>query len=392
MKGSPPRVAALPANYLADLGRKIDELARGGLEVIRMDVGSPDMPPPPHVIEALQLSAARSDSHGYQSHRGTAGLREAWARAYSRCFGVDLDPGREVLPLLGSKEGIFHLTQAVVGPGDVVLVPDPGYLTYTHSTRFADGEPHFMPLLPERGYLPDLSAIPGQVARRARLLWLNYPHNPTGAVATRSFFERAVGFAREHDLLLCHDAAYSRVTYGEAGTVSVLQVPGAREVAVEFNTLSKSHNMAGWRVGVALGNARALEALYRLKTHADSGQFLPLMQAAVAALGTEEAWLQARNAVYQRRSERVARLLERLGAAFEPPRGGLYVWFGCPCGWTSRGLAQALLEEAGVSLAPGSLFGPRGEGYMRLSLCVPDERLDHALRRMERWWRRAVEG
>ena len=252
-------------------------MSASGLDVIRLDEGAPDLPPAPHIINAMARSAEKNDRHSYQPHRGTTALRQAWSGMYYRVYGVDVDPEREVLPLLGSKEGIFHLVQVYIEPGDIVLIPDPGYISYTRGTLFCGGEPYYFNLHAEKGYLPDLESIPGHVLRRKKLMWLNYPNNPTGAVATAEFFTRAVEFARDHRLLLCHDAAYTQVTYDGEPSLSVLESPGAKEVAVEFNTLSKSHNMAGWRVGALVGNPEVIRQLFILKTNADSSHFLPVM-------------------------------------------------------------------------------------------------------------------
>ena len=273
------------------LGPKIAALRASGSDVIRLDEGSPDLPPAPPIIDALARSAASPQNHSYQSHKGIPLLQEAWAEMYQRVFGVGLNPESEVFPLLGSKEGIFHLLLALVEPGDCVLVPDPGYITYSRGTLFAGGEPYFMPLLPENGYFPDLNAIPDDVIRRAKLLWLNYPNNPTATMATVDFFAKALAFARTHDLLICHDAAYAQVTFDGMRALSILEVPGAKEIAVEFNTLSKSHNMAGWRVGVAVGNPLVLQALFTLKSNADSSHFRPIMDAAVEAMTGDQGWL-----------------------------------------------------------------------------------------------------
>jgi LL-diaminopimelate aminotransferase len=377
----------LQTHYFAGLDQKIEALKRAGEDVVRLDVGSPDMPPAPHILQALQQSAADPGSHGYGSHRGTAALRRAWAETYRRLHAVALDPETEVLPLLGSKEGVFHLMQAVLAPGDVALLPDPGYPTYSSASRFAGAEVGLMRLDPRSGYVPDLSAVPGDVLRRAKLIWLNYPNNPTGATTEVEFLRHAVAFARENDLLLCHDAAYSQVTFDGYRAPSVLEVPGATEVAVEFNTLSKSHNMAGWRVGVAVGNREVLRRLLAVKSHADSGHFGPVVAGAIAALNGDQLWLVERNAEYERRRDRIVEALRALGLACENPRASLYVWCALPMGWRSIDFASALLEQARVSVTPGAVFGPGGEGFIRISLAAPEERVALAMDRLARWWR-----
>jgi len=386
VRGFAPRMDELQTHYFAGLDQKIEALKRAGEDVVRLDVGSPDMPPASHILQALQQSAADPTSHGYGSHRGTAALRQAWAETYRRLHAVALDPETEVLPLLGSKEGVFHLMQAVLAPGDVALLPDPGYPTYSSASRFAGAEVTPMRLDPRSGFLPDLGAVPGERLRRAKLMWLNYPNNPTGATTDLEFLRRAVAFARENDLLLCHDAAYSQVTFDGYRAPSVLEVPGATEVAVEFNTLSKSHNMAGWRVGVAVGNREALRRLLTVKSHADSGHFGPVVAGATAALNGDQSWLVARNKEYERRRDRIVVALRGLGLTCEKPRASLYVWCALPAGWRSIEFASALLEQARVSVTPGDVFGPGGAGFIRISLAAPEERVALAMDRLARWW------
>ncbi len=373
----------LTENFFATLNGKVADFQTTRMDVIRLDIGSPDMPPAPHIIAALAQSAGNPGHHGYQSHTGPEALRTAWAEMYRRVHGVAIRPD-EVVPLLGSKEGVFHLSLAMLNPGDAALVPDPGYQTYTQGTRFASAEPIPLPLLPENGYLPDLSGIPADILRRAKILWLNYPNNPTAALATSTFFHQVVEFARQHKILVCHDAAYTQVTFDGIYAPSILDIPGAAEVAVEFNTLSKSHNMAGWRVGAAVGNPKALAALLKLKTHADSGHFRPVLDAAVAAMSGDQSWLEERNAVYQKRRDVVVAALREMGLNPDVPQASLYVWFPLPEGWDSAtDFVLNLLEEAHISLAPGTIFGQNGEGFARISLVQPLERLATAMERMK---------
>lgn len=376
------RMQRFTSHFFAAVGAQIARLEAGGRDVIRLDVGSPDLPPARHILEALARSAADPGSHGYQPGNATPAYRAAWAHMYRQVHGVELDPDREIVPLLGSKEGIFHLATALVNPGEVVLIPDPGYITYTRGAQMAGGEPYYLPLLPERGYLPDLEAVPPEVARRARLLWLNYPNNPTAASAPREFFAETVAFARRYGLLVCHDAAYIQVTFDGPAQPSLLEVPGAREVAVEFNTLSKSHNMAGWRVGAVAGNAQALRALYLLKTNLDSGHFRPVLDAAVAAMTGDQSWLAERNACYRERRDIVLPALRAIGLQAATPHASLYVWSSVPPGQTSAEFAAKVLERAGVSLTPGTVFGAGGEGYFRLALTAPTRRVAEAMQRM----------
>jgi LL-diaminopimelate aminotransferase len=380
---SAQRMDLFASHFFAAAGESIARLQAEGKDVIRLDVGSPDLPPAGHIVTALARSAAYPDHHGYQPHSATPGYRAAWAEMYRRVHGVELDPDREIVPLLGSKEGIFHMASACVNPGEVVLIPDPGYITYIRGAQMAGGEPYYMPLKPERGYLPDLDAIPEAVARRARLLWLNYPNNPTAATAPLEFFAEAVEFARRYRLLVCHDAAYSQVTFNGHPARSILEAPGAKEVAVEFNTLSKSHNMAGWRVGAAVGNPQALRALYTLKTNLDSGHFLPVLEAAEAAMTGDQSWLAQRNEVYRQRRDIVLPALRSLGLQAETPQASLYVWSTIPPGVTSTLFVSEVLENVYVSLTPGTVFGERGEGYFRLALTASTERVAEAIAAFE---------
>ena len=379
------RMQILTPHFFASLGPRIAALTAAGADIIRLDEGSPDLPPAHFIVDALAEAAARPDVHSYQPHRGPAELRSAWASMYRRLYGVDLDPASEVIPLLGSKEGIFHILQAFINPGDLALVPDPGYITYRRGAQFSGGEAHFFPLLAEHGYLPDLAAIQPEIAQRARVMFLNYPNNPTSSVASLEFFTQAVDFAREYGLLLCHDAAYAQVTFGDYHAPSVLQVPGAKEVVVEFNTLSKSHNMAGWRVGAAIGQVEALKALFNLKTNADSGHFYPILHAATVAMTGDQSWLLERNEIYRQRMQVMVRALNKMGLKAETPLGSLYVWSPIPSGWFSNEFVAAALEQAHVSLTPGTLFGQHGEGYVRIAITNPLERIEEAMVRLSKF-------
>jgi LL-diaminopimelate aminotransferase len=376
------RLEQIGAYLFADLDRRQDELTRRGVDVINLGVGDPDLPTPSHIVDALMEAATDPRSHRYPPYGGTADFRAAVARWYARRFGVALDPEREVLALIGSKEGLAHLPWAVLNPGDVALVPDPGYPVYRAATILADGEPYPVPLRPERGFLPELDSIPAGVLARARMVFFNYPNNPTGAVAPREFFEEAVAFARRHDLLLVHDNSYSEIAYDGYRPPSVLEVPGAKDVAVEFHSLSKTYCMTGWRVGFVVGNAQAIGALARLKTNVDSGVFRAILHAAVAALDGPDDALRERLQAYQSRRDRMLWTLRRLG--WQPPqlRATFYVWLPTPRGQPSAEFAAEVLERTGVVVTPGVGYGRQGEGYVRLSLTVPDPRLDEALRRL----------
>ena len=376
------RIVNLPPYPFARLGRRIAEFKAQGMDVIRLDIGSPDLPPPQPIINALCRSAHDPHHHGYAGYYGIPALRQAMAAYYQRRFGVTLDPDNEVVPLIGSKEGIVNIALAYLDPGDVALVPDPGYAPYTMGTYLASGRVETFPLLAERNYLPDLDAIPADLADRAKLIWLNYPNNPTGATATLEFFAEVVAFAREHDLLICHDAPYCDLTYDGYVAPSILQVEGAREVAIEFNSLSKMYNMAGWRVGMAVGNQQALEGLARVKTNIDSGIFRAIQDAAVEALTGDQSWLPERNAIYQERRDIILAGLAAVGIHARKPEASLYVWAPVPEGYTSDDFATRLLEEKGVSVAPGTVFGAHGEGYMRVSLGADTERIREAMERL----------
>ena len=378
------RLADFPPYVFAALGRRIGQMQREGIDVIRLDIGSPDLPPAPFILDELTAAARQANKHGYGGYFGRPSLRRAMATYYERRFEVSLDPDDQILPLIGSKEGIFNIALAFVNPGDVVLVPDPGYPTYSGGTRIAGGEIVTMPLLAENDFLPDLEQIPGDVADRARLMWLNYPNNPTAGLATAEFFARAVAFCRAHNILLCHDAPYTEVTFDGYCAPSLLQTPGAEQVALEFNSLSKSYNMAGWRVGIAAGNRDAIEALGLLKSNIDSGLSLAVQAAAETALTGDQSWLVGRNAIYRERRDIVLAGLAAAGLEARTPQATLYVWARIPQGTTSAEFADELLSEQAVSVAPGHAFGAHGEGYVRFSLGQATERLQEAMERIKR--------
>ena len=377
------RLLNIPPYPFARWGRLVQAARQKGRDVIRLDIGSPDMPPPDVVVEALCRSARYPDRHGYPGFRGIPAFREAISGYYKRRFGVTLDPETQVMPLIGSKEGIVNLALACLDPDDLALVPDPGYAPYALGAVLAGAGVYPFPLRAERGFLPDLDAIPADVADRATLMWLNYPNNPTGATADLEFFAQAVAFAREHDLLLCHDAPYCDVTYDGYAAPSLLQVDGASDVAVEINSLSKTVNMAGWRLGMAVGNAEARAALAQVKSNIDSGIFRPLQEAAVRALSVDRGWLATRNQVYQERVGIIVDALNVVGLEASRPRATLYVWAQVPAGWNSETFARALLDETGVAIAPGSFFGLGGDGYVRVSVTAPTQRVREAMKRLQ---------
>jgi LL-diaminopimelate aminotransferase len=377
------RLESLPLYVFATLDVKLNALRSQGVDVIKLDIGSPDGPPPGFVVQTLAQSAADPARHGYAGYAGTSCLRQAMVDYYAQCFDVAINVSDEVLPLIGSKEGIANMALAWLDPGDLALVPDPGYPTYGASVALAGGHAFPMPLTQANGWLPDFGAIPETVTRRARLMWLNYPNNPTGAIAPRSFFEEAVAFCKQYEILLCHDAPYTGICFDGYQAPSLLEVPGAKEVAVEFNSLSKSHNMAGWRVGMAVGNATALAALLQTKSNIDSGIFLAVQDAAVAALTGDQSWIRARNAEYKSRRDAMYHVLvNELGLEVALPAAGLYLWPKVPPGFTAAEFAEKILMATGVSVTPGSAFGAHGEGYLRISLGQTTERFTTAVERL----------
>lgn len=377
------RVVNLPPYVFAQVGRRIRELMAEGRDIIRLDIGSPDLPPPDFILEELYRSTRVPSHHGYGGYYGTPELRQAMAAYYENRFGVKLDPDREVAPLIGSKEGIANAALAFVDPGQPVLVPDPGYPTYRMGTLLAGGVPVTVPLRAEKSYLPDLGDIAEDVAHAAKILWLNYPNNPTGAVAPLEFLEQVVAFAKQYDILVFHDNPYCDVVYDGYSAPSILQVPGARDVALEFNSLSKTYNMAGWRIAMAVGSPAAVEALARTKTQIDSGIFRPIQDAGVVALTGDQSWLEERNEIYRQRRDLILETLLGLGLKAEKPLASLYVWAALPQGTMSVDFARFLLEEAGISVAPGSAFGAYGEGFIRLSVGMSTERIREAMERLK---------
>ena len=379
------RLDSLPLYVFATLDAKLKALRSQGVDVIKLDIGSPDGPPPGFVIQSLAQAAADPARHGYAGYAGTPSLRQAMVDYYALRFGVSIDVATEVLPLIGSKEGIANIALAWLDPGDLALVPDPGYPTYAASVALAGGRAHSMPLSETNGWLPDLDAIPEAVAHQARLMWLNYPNNPTGAIAPYAFLEEAVAFCRRYDILLCHDAPYADVCFDGYQAPSLLSIAGAKDVAVEFNSLSKSHNMAGWRVGMAVGNSTAVAALLQTKTNIDSGIFLAVQDAAVAALTGDQSWIRGRNAEYEhRRNAMYDVLVNDLGLDVALPCASLYLWPKVPAGYTSAEFADRVLMSTGVSLTPGSAFGVHGEGYLRISLGQTTDRFMTAVERLRR--------
>jgi LL-diaminopimelate aminotransferase len=376
------RLEAIPPYMFAELERKVSAKRAAGVDVISLGIGDPDMPTYPHIVEAMEAAVADPSTHQYPSNRGRPEFREAFAGFYAERFGVEIDPETELIPAIGAKECIYNLCFAFLDPGDVALASDPGYPVYTGGPLLAGAEAELLPLVPALGFAPDLDAIGAEALERARLIFLNYPNNPTGAVAPDGLFERVVELAREHEILVVHDNAYSETTYDGYVAPSFLATPGAKEVGVEVFSLSKGYNMTGWRCAAILGNAEAVNSYWRLKTNIDSGLYEAVQLAGVAALQGPRAPLEQMNAVYARRRDLVVEALGALGVAVKPPQGTIYVWAPVPEGHTSTSFAELVLEQAGVVVSPGSMYGPSGEGFFRISLTTPDDRIAEAVERL----------
>jgi LL-diaminopimelate aminotransferase len=377
------RLEAVPPYLFAELERKIAEKRREGIEVISLGIGDPDLPTPDSVIEALAAAARDPATHQYPSNQGSEEFRATAAAFYRDRFGVELDPASEVVPALGGKEAVGHVCLALLDPGDVCLSPDPGYPPYTSGPVFSGAKIHYLPLEEVNAFQPDLDSVPDDVAALANLLFLNYPNNPTGAIVQPGYFEQAVEFARRHDLVVVHDNAYSEITFDGYRAPSFLETPGAKEVGIEIFSPSKGWNMTGWRSGVVAGNAEVVERFRQLKTNLDSGMFEAVQRATIAALTEARDFPREMSEVYSRRRDLVVEALTAIGLPVEPPRATPYFWVRVPEGYTSESFAELVLERAAVVVAPGPAYGPSGEGYFRISLTVPDEELEEAVRRIE---------
>jgi LL-diaminopimelate aminotransferase len=378
------RIRKLPPYLFAAIDKMKQEAIRKGIDIINLGVGDPDLPTPTPIVRRLQHAAENPKNHQYPSYEGMLIFREAVAHWYERRFNVVLDPAEEVLTLIGSKEGIGHLPLAYLNPGDVALVPDPAYPVYQTGTLFAGGRVHLMPLREENRFLPELQKIPESVLRKARLLFLNYPNNPTAATAGLDFFNEAVLFAKRHRLIVCHDAAYSEIYYDGLHPHSFLEVPGAKSVGIEFHSLSKTFNMTGWRIGFAVGNREILNGLGKVKSNLDSGAFQAIQEAGIEALRSSETVVEAIRRRYEERRDLLISGLKRLGFKVEPPKATFYVWLRTPSGFTSAKFVATLLQQTGVLTTPGNGFGKAGEGYIRLTLTVAKERIEEVIRRMEK--------
>lgn len=377
------RLERIPPYLFAEIDRKRNELIERGVDIINLGVGDPDQPTPKHIIQAMYEAIQDSTNHHYPPYKGIKEYRQAAANWMKRRFAIeDLNPETEVISSIGSKESIHNTFLAFVDPGNYTIIPDPGYPVYRTSTIFAGGQPYSMQLQTEN-WLPNLQTIPQEVAQKAKLLWVNYPNNPTGATATLDFFEELVNFCRHYDILLCHDHAYSEMAYDGYKPPSVLQIPGAKDVAIEFHSLSKSYNMTGWRIGFVVGNSLGIKGLSQVKSNIDSGVFKAIQKAAIAAFSTTEEELQSLVVVYQKRRDILIEGLQSLGWPIKPNLASLYVWVPVPKNYTSQEFVNLLLDKCGIIVPPGNGYGLCGEGFFRIALTVEEERIDAALKRMK---------
>lgn len=386
-------VEAIKPYFFSSLNKTIVDLRAKGMEIIRLDMGSPDLPPADFIIDKLVSSARNPKKHGYAPIGGTPEFLKAITDYYERRFNVMLDPKREALALIGSKEGIFNINHTLLDPGDLVLMPDPYYPVYYAGAQLASAEIYFMPLKRENNFLPDFDAIPEAFADRAKMMWLSYPNNPTGAVATLEFFEKAVAFAQKHEIVIVHDAPYTDLTFDGFVAPSFLQTKGAMEVGIEFNSLSKTYNMAGWRVGMAVGNPDIIGYLGTYKSQVDTSMFIPVMEAAEVALTSDQSWIVGRNKIYEERRDVVYEGLVAAGFDVELPKAALYLWARLPAGFhDDMHFCADLLNDTGVSITPGSVYGPSGAEYIRISIITPTQQIAKAMDRLVEWTKQHKQG
>lgn len=378
------RIKTLPPYLFAAIDKMKQEAIARGTDIINLGIGDPDLPTPAPIIDSLAQAAKDPKHHQYPSYEGMLSFRKAVAGWYKRRFNVTLDPANEVLTLIGSKEGIGHIHLAFVDPGDVVLVPSPGYPVYPVGTGFSGGVSHIMPLTKANGFLPDLSAIPKDVAKKAKLMWLNSPNNPTSVIMTKDYFKRAIEFAQDHQIIICHDAAYSEIYYDGKRPASFMEVEGAKDVGVEFHSLSKTYNMTGWRLGFVVGNKDVLAGLGKVKSNLDSGCFEAVQEAGITALGLDDSVTDSIRTIYQERRDTLIPGLKQLGLEVDAPPAAFYIWVTVPQGYTSTSFTAHLLEKAGIVTTPGNGFGAPGEGYVRMTVCTTKERLAEAVERIKK--------
>jgi LL-diaminopimelate aminotransferase len=379
------RVENLPPYLFVQISKKIAAKKAKGEEVISFGIGDPDIPTPDHIIDELCKEARVPANHRYPETEGLPELRKAIAVWYQNRFGVTLDPEKEVLPLLGAKEGIAHVALCFIDTDDIALIPDPGYPVYAIGTTLCGGIPYYLPLNENNNFLPDLESIPKDILKRSKLLWLNYPNNPTGAIASLDYFNKAVAFAKKHDIAICHDGPYTEVAYEGYKPVSFMQANGSKDIGIEFHSLSKSYNMTGWRIGMAVGNEKMIDALRRIKSNLDSGIPQAIQYMAITALSGSQASIEDHNNIYQKRRDRVIQALSKMGIQTRTPKASLYIWARCPQGYTSMEFADDLLEQVGVVVTPGIGYGPNGEGYIRLSLTISEANLEKGLVKLAKW-------
>jgi len=379
------RVEALPPYLFAEISKKIAAKRAQGHDIVTFGIGDPDLPTPPNILAALHRASDDPANHRYPESEGLPELHQAIVDWYDRRFEVKFDPAKEALPLIGSKEGIAHMALCLIDPGDIALVPDPGYPVYEVGTLFAGGISYKIPCTREGGWKPDFDRIPADVARKAKLIWLNYPNNPTGATAEFSFFEKAVAWAKQYDVAILHDNPYCDVAYDGYKPISIFQVPGARDVAVEFNSWSKAYNMTGWRIGMVVGNAELVDALMRVKSNIDSGIPQAIQRMAIEAVYGPQDCIEEHNRIYQHRRDRMVEVLRKIGLEVDVPKASLYVWAKLPAGVTSGEFSARLIEDCSVFVTPGRGYGENGEGYVRLSITTPDDRMEEGLKRLEAW-------
>lgn len=384
MKQEAKRIREIPPYLFAGIEKKIQEYQSKGVDIISFGIGDPDLPTPDFIMEVMAEKIKDPANHQYPSSVGMLAFRESVANWYWKRFHVKLDAANGVVALIGSKEGIANISYCYIDPGDISLIPDPGYPVYGIGTSFAGGVPYYMPLKEENGFLPDLKAIPDEVAQKAKILWIGYPNNPTGATAPLSFFEEVVAFAKKYDILVCHDNAYSEVCYDGYLPPSFLEVDGAKDVGIEFNSLSKPFNMTGWRIGFAVGNPQVIATLARYKSNVDSGVFQAVQYAAMAGLDSDQSAVEANRAIYAKRRDVIIQAFNDLGWNLEAPKATFYIWAPVPKGYSSASFAEYVLDQAGIVVTPGSGYGPSGEGYFRISLTIPEERVKEAAERLKK--------
>ncbi|MGX6444368.1 LL-diaminopimelate aminotransferase [Neobacillus sp. K501] len=383
MKYQSNRIDQIPPYLFAEINKKKEAMIKAGVDIIDLGIGDPDLPTPAHIVNKLVEEMQDAKNFKYPSFIGIKEFRQAVADFYSRQYGVELDPETEVLALIGSKEGIAHLVPTLIDPGDYVLIPDPSYPVYRMATLLANGNYHNMPLTKGNNFEPDFSAIPTEILKQSRLMFLNYPGNPTAATVNLSFFKEAVEFAKKNAIPIAHDSAYNLVTFEDYKAPSILQIEGAKEIAVEFGSLSKTYNMTGWRIGFVVGNREMIKALSVLKSNTDTGQFTPIQKAAAYALNSDQSCVTKHNQIYKERMVAMLEGLKSIGVEVDPPKGSFFIWAPVPKGYTSSEFVTSVLEQTGVILTPGTAFGPSGEGYFRVSLSVPTERLFEAVDRIK---------